>query len=94
VLLTLKPELRHLNSDKTRHDLANIISQVQGQPVQVEVVFGAIAGRETPLEIEQRRYIDVREQIRRDLHADPIVQCLTERFAAVLHDESIEPLSR
>ena len=94
VLLTLKPEQRHLVSDKARADLAEIIGSALGQPVQVEVTLGVVPDQETPLEIEHRLYIGVREQVARDLDQDPNVQFLVQRFGAVLHHESIEPLNR
>ena len=65
VLLTLKPEQRHLVSDKARADLAEIIGPALGQPVQVEVTLGVVPDQETPLEIEHRLYIGVREQVAR-----------------------------
>ncbi|HEH9438654.1 TPA: DNA polymerase III subunit gamma/tau [Aeromonas sobria] len=94
VLLTLKPEQRHLVSDKARADLAEIIGPALGQPVLVEVTLGVVPDQETPLEIEHRLYIGVREQVARDLDQDPNVQFLVQRFGAVLHHESIEPLNR
>ncbi|MFP7409689.1 DNA polymerase III subunit gamma/tau [Aeromonas veronii] len=94
VLLTLKPEQRHLVSDKARADLAEIIGPALGQPVQVEVTLGVVPDKETPLEIEHRLYLGVREQVARDLEQDPNVQFLVQRFGAVLHHESIEPLNR
>ncbi|MGR6423776.1 DNA polymerase III subunit gamma/tau [Aeromonas veronii] len=94
VLLTLKPEQRHLVSDKARADLAEIIGPALGQPVQVEVTLGVVPDQETPLEIEHRLYLRVREQVTRDLEQDPNVQFLVQRFGAVLHHESIEPLNR
>ncbi|MGL6535807.1 DNA polymerase III subunit gamma/tau [Aeromonas hydrophila] len=94
VLLTLKPEQRHLISDRARADLAEIIGPELGQPVQVEVTLGNVSEQETPLEIEHRLYLGVREQVTRDLEQDPNVQFLQQRFGAVLHHDSIEPLSR
>ncbi len=94
VLLTLKPEQRHLISDRARTDLAEIIGPELGQPVQVEVTLGNVPEQETPLEIEHRLYLGVREQVTRDLEQDPNVQFLQQRFGAVLHHDSIEPLSR
>ncbi|MFQ1952457.1 DNA polymerase III subunit gamma/tau [Aeromonas veronii] len=94
VLLTLKPEQRHLVSDKARADLAEIIGPALGQPVQVEVTLGVVPDQETPLEIEHRLYLGVREQVTQDLEQDPNVQFLVQRFGAVLHHESIEPLNR
>ncbi|MFM5739019.1 DNA polymerase III subunit gamma/tau [Aeromonas veronii] len=94
VLLTLKPEQRHLVSDKARADLAEIIGPALGQSVQVEVTLGVVPDQETPLEIEHRLYLGVREQVTRDLEQDPNVQFLVQRFGAVLHHESIEPLNR
>ncbi|MBL0643325.1 DNA polymerase III subunit gamma/tau [Aeromonas veronii] len=94
VLLTLKPEQSHLVSDKARADLAEIIGPALGQPVQVEVTLGVVPDKETPLEIEHRLYLGVREQVTRDLEQDPNVQFLVQRFGAVLHHESIEPLNR
>lgn len=94
VLLTLKPEQRHLISDRACADLAEIIGPELGQPVQVEVTLGNVPEQETPLEIEHRLYLGVREQVTRDLEQDPNVQFLQQRFGAVLHHDSIEPLSR
>ncbi|MFM4902906.1 DNA polymerase III subunit gamma/tau [Aeromonas hydrophila] len=94
VLLTLKPEQRHLISDRARADLAEIIGPELGKPVQVEVTLGNVPEQETPLEIEHRLYLGVREQVTRDLEQDPNVQFLQQRFGAVLHHDSIEPLSR
>ncbi|MDM5094644.1 DNA polymerase III subunit gamma/tau [Aeromonas rivipollensis] len=94
VSLVLKPEQRHLVSDRALADLAEIIGPEFGQPVRVEVTLGTDPARETPLEIEHRLYLGVREQVSRDLANDPNVQFLQQRFGAVLHPESIEPLSR
>lgn len=94
VSLVLKPEQRHLVSDKACADLAGIIGPELGQAVRVEVTLGTDPTRETPLEIEHRLYLGVREQVARDLAEDPHVQFLQQRFGAVLHPESIEPLSR
>ncbi|WP_429089572.1 DNA polymerase III subunit gamma/tau [Aeromonas rivipollensis] len=94
VSLVLKPEQRHLVSDRALADLAEIIGPEFGQPVRVEVTLGTDPARETPLEIEHRLYLGVREQVSRDLADDPNVQFLQQRFGAVLHTESIEPLSR
>lgn len=94
VSLVLKPEQRHLVSDKARADLAEIIGPALGGRVRIEVTLGTDPERETPLEIEHRLYLGVREQVSRDLAADPNVQFLQQRFGAVLHPESIEPLSR
>ncbi len=93
VQLILKPEQRHLISDRARADLAEIIGPELGQAVQVEVTLGLVPDKETPLEIEHRLYLGVREQVSRDLALDPNVQFLVQRFGAVLHHESIEPLS-
>jgi len=94
VSLVLKPEQRHLVSDRALADLAEIIGPEFGQAVRVEVTLGSDPARETPLEIEHRLYLGVREQVSRDLADDPNVQFLQQRFGAVLHPESIEPLSR
>ena len=94
VSLVLKPEQRHLVSDRALADLAGIIGPEFGQAVRVEVILGTDPARETPLEIEHRLYLGVREQVSRDLADDPNVQFLQQRFGAVLHPESIEPLSR
>lgn len=94
VSLLLKPEQRHLVSDRARADLAEIIGPELGAAVRVEVSLGVDPERETPLEIEHRLYLGVREQVSRDLAEDPNVQFLQQRFGAVLHPESIEPLSR
>ncbi|MDM5124708.1 DNA polymerase III subunit gamma/tau [Aeromonas rivipollensis] len=94
VSLVFKPEQRHLVSDRALADLAEIIGPEFGQPVRVEVTLGTDPARETPLEIEHRLYLGVREQVSRDLADDPNVQFLQQRFGAVLHPESIEPLSR
>lgn len=94
VSLVLKPEQRHLVSDRALADLAEIIGPEFGQRVRVEVTLGTDPARETPLEIEHRLYLGVREQVSRDLADDPNVQFLQQRFGAVLHPESIEPLSR
>ncbi|MGL5288984.1 MAG: DNA polymerase III subunit gamma/tau C-terminal domain-containing protein, partial [Aeromonas sp.] len=94
VRLTLKPEQRHLVSDKACADLAAIIGPALGQPVQIEVTLGVVPDQETPLEIEHRLYVGVHDQIARDLAQDPNVQFLVQRFGAVLHSESIEPLNR
>ena len=94
VSLVLKPEQRHLVSEKACADLAGIIGPELGQAVRVEVTLGTDPTRETPLEIEHRLYLGVREQVARDLAEDPHVQFLQQRFGAVLHPESIEPLSR
>ena len=63
--MTLKPEQRHLISDRACADLAEIIGPELGQPVQVAVTLGSVPEQETPLEIEHRLYLGVREQVTR-----------------------------
>ncbi|MFM4649428.1 DNA polymerase III subunit gamma/tau [Aeromonas bivalvium] len=94
VLLTLKPEQRHLVSDRALSELATIIGPELGREVRIEVTLGTVPEQETPLEIEHRLYLGVLEQAGRDLEQDPNVQFLRQRFGAELHMESIEPLNR
>ncbi|MBZ6067483.1 DNA polymerase III subunit gamma/tau [Aeromonas schubertii] len=91
--LTLKPEQRHLVSDKACQALAEHLTPALGEAVRVEVELGVVEGQETPLEIEHRLYMQVLEQARGDMQGDPHIQFLRQRFGAELHIDSIEPLT-
>lgn len=90
--LTLKPEQRHLVSEKACQALAEHLGPALGESVRVEVVLGVVEGHETPLEVEHRLYMQTLEQASRDLQGDPHIQFLRQRFGAELHIDSIEPL--
>ena len=51
VSLLLKPEQRHLVSDKARADLAEIIGPELGGPVHIDVTLGSGSRAGTPLEM-------------------------------------------
>ena len=91
--LTLKPEQRHLVSDKACQALAEHLMPALGEAVRVEVELGVVEGQETPLEIEHRLYMQALEQARGDMQGDPHIQFLRQRFGAELHIDSIEPLT-
>ncbi|SIQ12534.1 DNA polymerase-3 subunit gamma/tau [Aeromonas sp. RU39B] len=90
--LTLKPEQRHLVSERACQALAEHLAPALGETVRVEVELGVIDGQETPLEVEHRLYHQVLEQANRDMQHDPHVQFMRQRFGAELHVDSIEPL--
>lgn len=90
--LTLKPEQRHLVSERACQALAEHLAPALGETVRVEVELGVVDGQETPLEVEHRLYHQVLDQANRDMQHDPHVQFMRQRFGAELHVDSIEPL--
>ena len=89
--LWLRPEHKHLLSNKTQAELETLISQHLGQTIQLSVALGDHG--QTPADVEQQLYLAARARARDEIEADDAVQFLISRFAAELDTDSIEPMA-
>ncbi|WP_107852197.1 DNA polymerase III subunit gamma/tau [Oceanimonas marisflavi] len=89
--LWLRPEHKHLLSNKTQAELETLISQHLGQAIQLSVTLGDHG--QTPADVEQQLYLAARARARDEIEADDAVQFLISRFAAELDTDSIEPMA-
>ncbi|WP_116473045.1 DNA polymerase III subunit gamma/tau [Zobellella maritima] len=90
--LTLRPEHGHLLTEKTRSELAALLSEHAGEAIELEVSLGQGTGQ-TPYEIEQQLFQAAKVRARDEIEADDAVQFLISRFAASLDLDSIEPMA-
>ncbi|NHI00490.1 DNA polymerase III subunit gamma/tau [Oceanimonas sp. MB9] len=89
--LWLRPEHKHLLSDKTRSELESLIRAHTGRDIELKVSLGERGL--TPAEVEQQLYQAARERAKDEIEADDAVQFLISRFAAELDADSIEPMA-
>ncbi len=92
IRLLLKPEQKHLASDKTEQQLKQALHQLLGNNVEVEIRVGTDLSQETPLEIEHRLYQERLSQAKIDIKQDENVAFFVQRFAAEIDEQSIKPL--
>ncbi|MBO1518739.1 DNA polymerase III subunit gamma/tau [Oceanisphaera pacifica] len=90
--LWLQPQHKHLLNEKSRQELESVIQQHISQPITVLVTVGQQTGLQTPFEIEQVLYQAAIAQAKDEIKGDDAVQFLISRFAAVLDEDSIEPM--
>ncbi|QIZ75894.1 DNA polymerase III subunit gamma/tau [Ferrimonas lipolytica] len=89
VVLNLRSEQRHLNSDTVVEPLQQSLQTLWNQTVQLRIEVKDLMQRETPLEIRRRRQRERLEQAKQDLYADPVVQWLQSELDANLLDDSV-----
>ncbi|MGO1616680.1 MAG: DNA polymerase III subunit gamma/tau [Oceanisphaera sp.] len=92
--LWLQPQHKHLLNEKSRQELELVIQQHQSQPITVQVSIGQQTAQQTPFEIEQVLFQGAIAQAKDEIKGDDAVQFLISRFAAVLDEDSIEPMTQ
>ncbi|WP_169628094.1 DNA polymerase III subunit gamma/tau [Ferrimonas senticii] len=89
VVLNLRPEQRHLNSDSVVGPLQQALETLWQQAVSLRIEINPMPNRETPLEIRRRRQREKLEQAKVDLQADPVVQWFANELDAYLLEDSV-----
>ena len=74
---------RHLDNDKNRQTLSNVLSASFGQPLTLDIEF-CDQVPDCPIAIQQRIDEARRVYVAAVLAADPLVQALQQHFAAEL----------
>jgi DNA polymerase-3 subunit gamma/tau len=90
ILLHLRPSQQHLDSEKSRVELADALAKVLGQhkPIQVQIDEQG----QTPLELREHLYQGKLEQAFQSLENDEHVKFIEARFTAELDRESVRPI--
>lgn len=92
ICLHLRPVLRHLNSIGAQKTLAEALTQLQGETVELTIIEDDNLTQRTPLEWRQAIYEEKLEQARESLNNDNNIQTIKRFFDAVLDDDSIRPV--
>jgi len=92
ICLYLRPALRHLNSASAQKALAEALSQLQGETIELTIIEDDNLTQRTPLEWRQAIYEEKLEQARESLNSDSNIQTIKRFFDAVLDDDSIRPV--
>ncbi|WP_341662097.1 DNA polymerase III subunit gamma/tau [Vibrio sp.] len=90
IVLTLRSEQAHLNSDRARHELITALNSVLGEQFELSVEVGESG--ETPLELREKLYQTKLQQAFTSLENDSNVQFIEQRFAAELDSDSVRPI--
>ncbi|GBU13284.1 DNA polymerase III/DNA elongation factor III tau and gamma subunits DnaX [Enterobacterales bacterium] len=92
VCLHLRASQRHLNSPSAQKVLAEALSALHQQPVELTVLEDDNLAVKTPLEWRQAIYEEKLAQARQSIIADNNIQTLRRFFDADLDEESIRPV--
>jgi DNA polymerase-3 subunit gamma/tau len=90
IMLILRTDQAHLNSEKAQQLLAEGISEVTGKPCQITVQLGGDGV--TPLELRESLYQRKLQVAYQNLQADEHVNTMMERYAASIDNESVRPI--
>ncbi|WP_456296954.1 DNA polymerase III subunit gamma/tau [Vibrio sp. AK197] len=90
VVLTLRPNQAHLNTERAQSELLSALNQALGYECHLSVEIGE-AGQ-TPLELRDKLYQSKLEQAFQSLEQDTIIQFIEQRFAAELDKNSVRPV--
>ncbi|EAA7575178.1 DNA polymerase III subunit gamma/tau [Salmonella enterica subsp. enterica serovar Muenster] len=92
VCLYLRSTQRHLNSSGAQQKLAQALSDLTGETVELTIVEDDNPAVRTPLEWRQAIYEEKLAQARESIIADNNIQTLRRFFDAELDEESIRPI--
>ncbi|MBU2896475.1 DNA polymerase III subunit gamma/tau [Vibrio hepatarius] len=90
IMLTLRHEQAHLNSERARSELITAINSVLDENCDLDVEVG-LSG-ETPLELREKLYQTKLQQAFSSLKNDTNVQFIEQRFGAQLDSDSVRPI--
>ncbi len=90
IKLTLRANQQHLHTEKAHAELQQAISDLTGDPCQLEISVGEQG--ETPLELREKSYQERLHQAYNSLKQDDIVQFIEKRFGAELDKDTIRPI--
>ena len=89
--LHLDPGHSALYNENHRLRLQNALTELQGQPLTLEVLVQA-PDQETPAVAAARRRVARQQEAEASIHQDPLVQALINDFAAQICADSIRPI--
>lgn len=92
VCLHLRPGQRHLNSPSAQKTLADAMSSLHGEAVELTIIEDENLARRTPLEWRQAIYEEKLAQARESMSSDSNIQTLQRFFDAELDEDSIRPI--
>ncbi|SUX38266.1 DNA polymerase III subunit tau [Cedecea davisae] len=92
VCLHLRPGQRHLNSPSAQKTLADAMSSLHGEAVELTIIEDENQARRTPLEWRQAIYEEKLAQARESMSSDSNIQTLQRFFDAELDEDSIRPI--
>ena len=90
--MQIRNEARHLAQPRMVQELAEALSAVLAQTINLQVEPVAQLTMPCPTEIEQQERVRLQQDAEQLLLSDPNVQFLQQRFGATLDDGSIQPL--
>lgn len=90
ILLSLRPEQAHLNTDRAQAELLEALNSVLGEECYLSVEIDNKG--QTPLELREALYQGKLQQAFDSLDSDPNVQFIETRFAAQLDKDSVRPV--
>ncbi len=90
LILTLRANQAHLNTDRAQSELLQALNHELGQECHLTVEIGEQG--ETPLELRDKLYQQKLDQAFSSLGQDAIVQFIEQRFAAELDRNSVRPV--
>ena len=90
ILLTLRPQQAHLNTDRAQSELLSALNQVLGEECHLSVQVGESG--ETPLELRDTLYQGKLQNAFDSLEKDEHVKFIEMRFAAELDKDSVRPI--
>lgn len=89
LLLTVAHSQRHLDSERNRQQLSQVLSESFGQQLTVEIVFAEQVS-DSPQMIQQRIDMARRQYVQSVLAEDPALSALTEDFQAQWLPDTLE----
>ncbi|GAD78939.1 DNA polymerase III subunit gamma/tau [Vibrio ezurae] len=90
IVLHLRASQKHLDSEKSRHELASALSAVTGQQRAIHVQIDEQG--QTPLELREILYQAKLEKAFESLENDEHIKFIEARFSAELDRESVRPI--
>lgn len=90
-LLHLDPAHSALFNPTQQRRLNDALNQQQGRSIKLRIEL-CKPEQETPAQAAARRRADRQRSAEASIHGDPLVQQMTQQFAAKVRDDSIEPI--
>ncbi|RJX73791.1 DNA polymerase III subunit gamma/tau [Vibrio sinensis] len=90
ILLTLRPQQAHLNTERAQGELLDALNRVLGEECHLSVTVGDQG--ETPLELREKLYQTKLKTAFSSLASDENVNFIQRRFAAELDNDSVRPI--
>ncbi|WP_407078931.1 DNA polymerase III subunit gamma/tau C-terminal domain-containing protein [Candidatus Regiella insecticola] len=92
ICLHLRSSQHHLNSLSARKTLAEALSHLYGEKIELNLIEDDDPAQRTPLEWRQTIYEEKLALARQSIKGDNNIQMLCHFFDAILDEESIQPI--